>query len=925
MSTAPGVSRHIPRVFQQPTAPPAPRDGDLWADTATHTLKLYAGGVWIGLGGAGAGFDVRAVGGARGDGVTDDSAAIRATCVAAAALGGTVVIPTGTYLVTSVNITGLHGLRVRGQGRGSVIKLGNAITSKGFYTLAMPEPPGDTTLNLTNDLEFRSLHFDGAGQLAMTNSNFQGGFGIDLQGGGAGLRVEDISSFRLGRSTLRTLGYTDIAIGGIDMEGLGRQQGNPQLQVFNTIGLYLRDSARIDLEDVVARDFPLRYTQGIAICPEKNTAVSGRPRCEDITLRGIRGYGLGDATDPINGAGGCLLAIYGYQSQDNVPRRVVIQGAITRDCADNNLWIQADDVVIDGFALEGASSGGGIEVLGKRHHLANGSIKNMRGHGVHFHTRSWDPAAVGADGGLGRMDSSGLRVSNVTIEDCWGPNGTGMTLENLLWNDPDGATTLKDVMLEGVTIRRTGQDGIIVTHLTEALRGGHVRIEEANRGTLATTTVAAPGASTSSPSVPVASSANFVRGMQIRIGGGIGTGGTVPANLLIGGAPDATHVTLVDNDGVPVNAPTAWPAGTVLSFAWPGNAALTYINNAAETATQVSQIDDLSIVDLQGSPTTQRGVYAEGLASPLRARLHTLGTFPQGTVVTAAGAVFEHLAGSRLGTLYAGLPVPQTSAPQTPPSGRMLWLPTVGQIRGRDAAGKDTLLVGVGPGGIVEVDDFAGGSVTSGSIGRWGWTTADIAGGTATASALTRTVAVGRPGLVQLDPGTGASNTRYFSSGSWLASDEELIVEFLLQQLVADTHGLVRAGVLSNGTVAVTTAGVNGFYFEKPFGGSNWTLVSVVNGVAGTPVDTGVAATTSSVLLRLRRTGGLGGPSGVLGATVLASLNNGSEVSIANNPLGTLSALANVGPFVHAGEDNGALHRVAVDRVSVECPALARY
>lgn len=55
--------------------------------------------------------------GATGDGTTDDTAAIRAACVAAAATGGTVYLPSGTYIISmTLNPGGVYALDCSGNG-----------------------------------------------------------------------------------------------------------------------------------------------------------------------------------------------------------------------------------------------------------------------------------------------------------------------------------------------------------------------------------------------------------------------------------------------------------------------------------------------------------------------------------------------------------------------------------------------------------------------------------------------------------------------------------------------------------------------------------------------------------------------------------------------------------------------------------------
>lgn len=71
-----------------------------------NSLVDGAGAGGTGLGGTFLATDATYSGGAKGDGVTDDTAAIRAAIAAAAVKGGTVLLPPGTYMVSQNGVTG---------------------------------------------------------------------------------------------------------------------------------------------------------------------------------------------------------------------------------------------------------------------------------------------------------------------------------------------------------------------------------------------------------------------------------------------------------------------------------------------------------------------------------------------------------------------------------------------------------------------------------------------------------------------------------------------------------------------------------------------------------------------------------------------------------------------------------------------------
>jgi hypothetical protein len=66
--------------------------------------------------------------GAKGDGATDDTAAIQAAIAAANVNGGTVLLPAGTYMVTGISLNGVTRITIQGVGpRASTIKLMNNV------------------------------------------------------------------------------------------------------------------------------------------------------------------------------------------------------------------------------------------------------------------------------------------------------------------------------------------------------------------------------------------------------------------------------------------------------------------------------------------------------------------------------------------------------------------------------------------------------------------------------------------------------------------------------------------------------------------------------------------------------------------------------------------------------------------------------
>lgn len=93
------VRRPMPRVFQQPVAPPAPREADLWSDAGSESFRVYFHGAWRALGLAGV-VDVRTFMDTLG-GTADVTPGLQAAVDAAVATGLPLYLPGDTYRVSA--------------------------------------------------------------------------------------------------------------------------------------------------------------------------------------------------------------------------------------------------------------------------------------------------------------------------------------------------------------------------------------------------------------------------------------------------------------------------------------------------------------------------------------------------------------------------------------------------------------------------------------------------------------------------------------------------------------------------------------------------------------------------------------------------------------------------------------------------------
>lgn len=132
--------------------------------------------------------------GAKGDGTTNDTTAVQAALTAAASVGGEVLVPQGTFMVS--NITVGANVTLRGTGRGSILK---AVASSTGAMIAF------TTASTARGVTIHNIHLDG------NNENMTG---ISLVNTG----VANDSLHRLDRIWIEKFGVDGLYVGAAVIE-----------------------------------------------------------------------------------------------------------------------------------------------------------------------------------------------------------------------------------------------------------------------------------------------------------------------------------------------------------------------------------------------------------------------------------------------------------------------------------------------------------------------------------------------------------------------------------------------------------------------------------------------------------------------------------------------------------------------------------
>lgn len=173
--------------------------------------------------------------GARGDGVSDDTAAIQAA-LAAASAGECVYLPNGTYVVSGINLPA-SSITIAGAGAGSVLKLKNAANASLLTN----------TAGIT-DITIRDLQIDG------NNANQTSGLGRGTNGilifnaqrvSIVGVSIHDTytNAIRLQKVTvgmvrgciLRNIGKAGVSASGIDATPSNVGEGNTDITIADNI------------------------------------------------------------------------------------------------------------------------------------------------------------------------------------------------------------------------------------------------------------------------------------------------------------------------------------------------------------------------------------------------------------------------------------------------------------------------------------------------------------------------------------------------------------------------------------------------------------------------------------------------------------------------------------------------------------------
>lgn len=375
--------------------------------------------------------------GAVGDGATNDTAAIQAALDAAYnAGGGSVYLPTGTYLVTGQPGYPTGGtLQIRdnvefyGDGMGaSVIKLADGWSGNITGVLRTPYAWG------TDNVHVHDLTLDG--NRAHTTGKVDGWF----NGYAPGQSGQD----------------TDITLERVEIMNMSGYGFDPHEQ---TVSLTIRDSVSHGngLDGFVA-DFILGdsvYENNVAYGNDRhgfNLVTS----TEGITLRGNVAYG--------NGGSGIVL----QRGSEDIPivRDVTIEGGEVYGNAKEGIQVKiTDNVIVRGVDIyENGTNGiriyGGRDVVVENSHIFNNSQSKHNGYSE-VRVQEYDDR-TGVSGllypSLGTVLRGNAIYSDAAIRSSYGIEETGATDYSLFYGNTIYGVTKGQMLLSGSHDRLTAPD-----------------------------------------------------------------------------------------------------------------------------------------------------------------------------------------------------------------------------------------------------------------------------------------------------------------------------------------------------------------------------------------------------------------------------------------------------------------------------------